>query len=201
MIKYHKNQTIKLKKKPLGIILQEADLVSKAQVEVGLQDQSYHPHMRLGEILVMRGWLKSQTADFFARDWFEFIQNRKKQYLGYYLQKSALLEPKDIEAILEEQKLNKIRFGSAAVLQGLIKQTTLDFFLMYLFPNEVGASYFSSRNNFVHHRHPLTSQRIVALSDYRQNSDSKSLELQEDKIEPRENHIDDTEEFEIKWID
>ena len=135
--------------KPIGEILIEADLVSIPQVNVALKEQMDHhtPYMRLGEILAMRGWIKQETADFFAVDWFNLIQQNSRQPLGWYLQQSKLLEEKDINRILEEQKTIEIRFGTLAVLLGYLKKTTLDFFLMYLFPQEFKISPIKNMNN------------------------------------------------------
>lgn len=130
--------------KRIGTILREADLVSLHQLDLALKDQAQFPNLRLGEILAMRGWIKSETADFFVQDWSRIVTDRDRQPLGYYLVKSALLKPEQIETILEEQKSTGIRFGTIAVMQGLLKSTTLDFFLMNLFPTELNRSPFAS---------------------------------------------------------
>lgn len=138
--------------KLLGVILQEASLVSTPQIQVALQDQKYNPDLRLGEIFAMRGWLKQETADFFAQKWLELLQQRQRKPLGYYLQQSALLEEKHIAAILKEQRITGIRFGSIAVLQGLLKSQTVDFFLMHLFPIEFSKSSLVGRHQIDYHK-------------------------------------------------
>ena len=55
--------------RPLGRVLLTAGLVSCSQLEVALKDQVHHYNMQLGEILALRGWLKAETADFFAEEW------------------------------------------------------------------------------------------------------------------------------------
>jgi hypothetical protein len=50
--------------KPLGEVLQQADLILTAQVEFALQQQKETKTERLQTILASRGWLKQQTADF-----------------------------------------------------------------------------------------------------------------------------------------
>ena len=130
--------------KRIGTILREADLVSLHQLDLALKDQVNFPNLRLGEILAMRGWIKSETADFFVRDWSKIITEENRQPLGHYLVQSALLKPEEIEIILEEQRSTGIRFGTIAVMQGLLKSTTLDFFLMNLFPRESAMSPFAS---------------------------------------------------------
>jgi hypothetical protein len=52
--------------KPIGTILQEADLITPPQLEVALRDQAYYEDMRLGEILALRGWIRQDTADFLS---------------------------------------------------------------------------------------------------------------------------------------
>lgn len=133
---------LELKKKPLGTILTEADLVSIPQLNLALKDQVNFPDLRIGEILAMRGWIKAETADFFVQNWSQILQHENRQPLGQYLIQSAILKPEQLEAVLEEQKQTGIRFGTIAVMQGLLKSTTLDFFLMYLFPEEMAVSPF-----------------------------------------------------------
>ncbi|MEL6788436.1 MAG: hypothetical protein AAFO76_13755, partial [Cyanobacteria bacterium J06607_15] len=60
----------------------------------------------------------------------------EKHPLGYYLERSGLLTQEQTESILEEQKKIWVKFGSVAVLQGILAQETVDFFLNNLFPLE-----------------------------------------------------------------
>ena len=134
--------------KPLGSILREAGLISEAQLQVALRDQSFNSHLRLGEILAARGWLKQETADFFAEQWYKLLRShRRRQPLGYYLKASGLLDDRQIEAIMQEHRQLGIRFGSVAVLKGLLKQETVDFFLEYLYPQEKSASAFVGKHS------------------------------------------------------
>ena len=142
---------LKQKSKRLGTILREADLVSISQLDLALKDQANFPDLRIGEILAMRGWIKAETADFFVQNWSQILQNSTRQPLGQYLIQSAILKPEELEKILEEQKQTGIRFGTIAVMQGLLKSTTLDFFLMYLFPEEMMVSPFAN----MYHTMPL----------------------------------------------
>ena len=52
--------------KPLGKVLQQADLISSEQVEIALKEQTLVHGLRFGEILASHGWLKQKTADFFS---------------------------------------------------------------------------------------------------------------------------------------
>ena len=138
----NKSHLMEVRPKRIGTILREADLVSIPQLDLALQDQKNFPNLRLGEILAMRGWIKTETANFFVQDWSSILQEENRQPLGQYLVKSGLLEPQQLESILQEQKQTGIRFGTIAVMQGFLKSTTLDFFLMYLFPEEMAVSPF-----------------------------------------------------------
>lgn len=121
-----------ISKKLLGEILQEAGLVSPAQIQMALQDQSLYEDMRLGEILALRGWVKQETADFLVEQLPKICKQPNKKPLGIYLKEAALLDDEQIKIILEEQKLNldhRTRFGKLVVLKGWLKQSTVDFFL------------------------------------------------------------------------
>ncbi|WP_253274184.1 hypothetical protein [Myxosarcina sp. GI1] len=120
--------------KPLGEILQDAGLVTDSQIKVALFDQKNYQDLRVGEILAMRGWIEQTTADFFGEQWLDFVNQQQKHPLGYYLKQAGLLTEEDIKLILCEQKKIALRFGSTAVMKGLLKQQTIDFFLKSLFP-------------------------------------------------------------------
>jgi tetratricopeptide (TPR) repeat protein len=120
--------------KPLGEILQLADLISIAQIEFALEKQTQHKNMRLGEILALQGWIKQETADFFAQKWSDLLNQKSKQPLGEYLKKAALLDEYQVKIILCEQKQMGLRFGELAVHKGWLKPTTINFFLEYIAP-------------------------------------------------------------------
>ena len=179
--------------KPLGMVLQEAHLIAYPKIEVALKDQEYYPYLRLGEILVMRGWIKQETIDFFVHDWWELTKQRTRKRLGYYLQKAALLEAKHIEAILEEQKKMGIRFGSVAVLQGLLDSETIDFFLMNLFPQEFGTSSLMGKSQIKSRKYQQSSNRVFIPDNFKQNTYQRLVANQP--------QIEDIEATEIRWID
>ena len=118
----------------LGKTLRKAGLISDSQIQVALTDMEYNPDLRIGEVLALRGWLEQQTADFFADEWQPLVEQFEKYPLGYYLVKSGLLTGEQTYFILQEQKQLWIKFGSIAIIQGLITQETLNFFLDSLFP-------------------------------------------------------------------
>jgi len=118
----------------LGQTLKKAGLISFSQIQVALTDQEYDQSLKFGEVLALRGWIEQQTADFFADEWQPLIEQLEKYPLGYYLVKSGLLTGEQTYLILQEQKQLWIKFGSIAVLNGLITKDTLNFFLDSLFP-------------------------------------------------------------------
>jgi hypothetical protein len=122
--------------KPLGAILQQANLISPAQIQLVLQDQKIYTDLKIGEILALRGWVKQETSDFFVRDWLKILNDTNRRPIGYYLKQAGLLDETQIETILEEQKRLWMRFGALAVLQGCVKQGTVDFFLEYVSTNQ-----------------------------------------------------------------
>ncbi len=118
--------------KPLGLVLQKAGLISLEQVKIALQAKKSLPSRRIGEILAIRGWIKPETANFFAEQWPNFLVNQKLQPLGQYLKAAGLISDRHIDTILQEQATTHLKFGDYAVLKGLISQTTLNFFLQQL---------------------------------------------------------------------
>ena len=119
--------------RPLGEILIEAGLISISQIELALKEQQKH-NARIGEILVSHGWIKPETVNFFADQWFELLEQEKKP-LVYYFKQAFLLNNEQINAVIRLQKLKhkKVRFHRLAVEQGYLKQKTVDFFLAHLF--------------------------------------------------------------------
>ena len=138
---------VESKSKLLGQTLKKADLISFSQIQVALIDKEYDRNLLFGEILALRGWIKQQTADFFADEWQPLIEHHKRYPLGYYLVKAGLLTGEQTYSILEEQKQLWIKFGSIAMVKGLITKDTLNFFLDNLFPGvsskppAIGAKY------------------------------------------------------------
>lgn len=125
---------------PLGILLQDADLISAVQVQQALTEQKTGLNVPIGEILVQKGWINPQTVSFFAEDWYTLLQQSSRQPLGYYLKAAGLLNEIQIRYLLKMQSQIDLRLGALAVGQNLLKSTTLDFFLAYLFPEHRFAS-------------------------------------------------------------
>ena len=121
-------------KKPLGQILNEAGLISAQQIEIALRFQLKSPQMKIGEVFATKGWIKQQTADFFADEWHKLLEQPQKQPLVYYLRQAGLLDRSQIDRVLKERNnsTEKVRFHHLAIKQGLIKQQTVDFLLRNL---------------------------------------------------------------------
>jgi hypothetical protein len=149
----------------LGELLHKADLISQAQIEVALHDQQQHIEMRFGEILALRGWLKQETADFFAEHWQTLVKEASKDVLGSYLQRARLLDEVQVATLLKEQQQTGYRLGALAVLHGWLKQQTLDFFLESLYPGRKAEMPFirrprsQSQNRSARQNQPVTEQQ------------------------------------------
>lgn len=125
--------------KPLGLVLRQAGLVSSKQVKKALEESLTLPQCKVGEVLAIRGWIKPETADFFAEVWPKIITqttnkntNKRLQPLGQYLKAASLISQQQINQLLKIQETNSIKFGKLAVENNIISQTTLDFFLEHL---------------------------------------------------------------------
>lgn len=118
-------------KKKIGEILQEAGLISSSQLEIALADQYQFLKLRIGEILVLRGWLKQETVDFLVEVCIDekFINYQEKYPIGQYFKQAGLLTEIQINNILKQQKQLGIKFCQLAVMKGFLNQQTADFFL------------------------------------------------------------------------
>lgn len=119
-------------KVPLGIVLQQAGLVSAEQVKQAPKQQAQDRSQKIGKILADRGYIDPQTADFFAERWFNLVEEKPKQPRGQYFRQAALLSTERIQIILHEQKQTKLMFGKLAISKGWLRQTTVNFFLRHL---------------------------------------------------------------------
>lgn len=144
----------------IGEVLQKANLVSASQIEVALKDQQRYQelnlgNLKIGEILALRGWLKKETADFFAQKWTTILQQGKKQPLGYYLCEAALLSEQQIYYLLQEQKKLsiKLRLGELAYIEGWLNLKTIDYFVNNLCI--VSTENISSKTNFSPSEHQI----------------------------------------------
>jgi hypothetical protein len=136
-----------LPSRKIGEILRQAYLITPTQLEEALQEQARGPHQRLGEILARKGLIKPETADFFAQKWEKLVQEQEsspRQPLGFYLKEAGLLDDSQIRAIVDEQQEKSlwVRLGTMAVLKGWLAQSTIDFFVEHLYPEQARDSPF-----------------------------------------------------------
>ncbi|MBE9174244.1 hypothetical protein IQ225_00885 [Synechocystis salina LEGE 06155] len=120
--------------KRLGLVLQEAGLIAPAQLELALNNQQQFEYFNylIGELIVLHGWLRKDTIEFFVNQWSELIHRTNPMPLGHYLQMADLLDQCQINQILREQKVLGLRFGTTAVILGWLKQQTVDYFIDHL---------------------------------------------------------------------
>ena len=121
-------------KKPLGEILLEAGLVSISQLEIALAEQKEN-ELKIGRILAAHGWIKQETADFFAEKWSSFLRTAQRRPLAFYLFAAGLLEQEQLAILRQKQKEinSETRLHPLAIEQGYIEQVTVNFFLKYLY--------------------------------------------------------------------
>lgn len=172
---------------PIGSLLEQAALISAAQVQVALQDQSFCGS-RIGEILAMRGWIKQETADFFAEQWPLILQDPSGIPIGACLQQAFLVTSEQVEQAIKNQQSNGLRIGAIFVLNGWVKQPTVDFFLKVLAPQRVTESPFlvkprtTSRPLPIHEiqlkeRHPSAAGLAVKTAGSKISSTDEDLVL------------------------
>lgn len=155
--------------KPLGEILQEAGLINQGQLQVVLREQNIYTDLKIGEILALHGWLKQETADFFAETMRQLISEETcKIQIGNFFHQASLLSQKDIYDILNEQKKTGVKFGSIAVLKGFIKEQTLDFYLenFTLQTNKKTDFQYKDKETLTHKRLYLQNQNKSYLFTY-----------------------------------
>ncbi|MBF2056162.1 MAG: hypothetical protein IGQ45_02830 [Cyanobacterium sp. T60_A2020_053] len=118
-------------KRLIGELLIEAGIISHAQLEIALADQTQFHKLKLGEILALRGWVKPETVDFLIN--FEYHPDQQfinyGMPVGYFLEKAGLLDKEQIEKVLTEQNKKGKKFCETAVEVGFIKDKTATFFL------------------------------------------------------------------------
>lgn len=170
--------------KPLGQILVEAGLISMSQIELALQEQK-QSNLRIGEIFTLHGWIKQETADFFAEQWKGLLLEPQKKPLIYYFQQAALLDQQQINELrrLQQLKQKKVRFHHLAVEQKYLKQVTVDFFVRNLFcidnpnpltkPYEIIKNYATGKKDFP--RTNLRQALLVGVTLTSVNLDSSNL--------------------------
>ncbi len=184
---------------PIGELLTSAGLISEGQLQTALYDQKVYQDMRFGEILATRGWLPKQTVDFFCN----FFQKgaspqNETPLLGECLAEAALIDGEQIQQILDEQRINHLRFGSLAVLKGYISQRTLDFFL-----HHTGSSATTSDHYFQGSKQ-LDAAKKTIEQDYRETAPQHQTLTAVDTLstgtQPQQQTAPSPQDVEINWI-
>ena len=160
----------------LGETLKQAGLINDRQVQTALADRQQTKHLRVGEIMAIRGWIDRQTANFFAEEWHSLISQINKEPIGYYLKRAGLLTDSQTKLILEEQKQIWVKFGSVAVLQGLVKQKTIDFFLDNLFPLEALDS------PLIGKKEEHVEKKVISVREIERKEESEAQKIDYDDI-------------------
>lgn len=173
-------QIYDLKEKRVGEILTEAGLVNNGQIIVALNEQNFYTDLKIGEILVLHGWLHQETADFFGDRIKNLINNAQRKRIGEFFSEAGLISQDELNSILKEQRQLGIKFGSMAVLKGCLKQQTLEFFLKYF------VSHNSRQTHFTYLDKEETKTKANKLIDKQLHDKDKST-------------IGD--EIEIPWVD
>ena len=186
------------RKVPLGVVLQQAGLVSAEQVKEALRQQQSNrnlKNLKIGQILTIQGRIDRTTADFFAERWSSLSQEKQPQPIGQYLKEAGLLNEGQIQTILAEQKRTERKFGELAIAKGWLKQTTLKFFLDSI-PSQVSLS--STMKN-------ESRQPIEEVSDINDRNKAKSNDVDIDdgflKIKRKLLQIEDRDTYSSATLD
>jgi uncharacterized protein YjbI with pentapeptide repeats len=154
-----------LDKEPIGKILQQAHLISPAQIDVALHDQQRYQNLNIGElkfgeILALRGWLRQETTEFFLYKWNILLKQQQRHPLGFYFYEAGLLSEQQIRYLLEEQqKLStKLRLGELAYLEGWLNLKTVNFFVKSLSSTTTNNSQFYKTTFAVSQEHQIVKQ-------------------------------------------
>lgn len=116
---------------PLGEALQRAGLITREQIDEALIAQSQTPNKRIGDILVERGAIARETADFFAEPMSALGQPAATCPTIYYVKAAGLLDDDRIISILQEQSRTGMSFETIAVGWGWLRRETLNYLMAY----------------------------------------------------------------------
>ena len=108
--------------------LRSADLISHHQLEIARMEQLTSRNRRtLAEILVDKGWIKSETIYFFETILLQSSSHQKKLPVGYYLQLAGLLTKAQMDELHLNQRLTGLSFEDAVESMGWVKRNTIYF--------------------------------------------------------------------------
>lgn len=175
----------------IGELLVKAALINSGQLQVALIEKEIYPHLRLGEIIALHGWLAQETIDFFVQEWPQLLQAKQKHPLGFYLQRAGLLTEQQVQQILKDQWQTSYRFGALAVLNGWLKQETINFFLQHINPNALKESTRIEK---------ATASGVTRTAGLRLSRSKQTLaqQLKQQVIDPED--LADMDIGDIKWL-
>jgi len=164
-------------RKKFGQLLLEAGLINQAQLDVALRDQKQFIKLKIGEILTLRGWLKSQTADFLLdlENQKEANVYHKEHPIGFYFEQAGLLTHDQVEEVLEEQETSGIKFCQTAVDKGFLREETAYFFLDKIGEKNV------NNNNSLDTNKKLNSKEIDKITGTERITDSVCTVSEQDE--------------------
>ncbi|MGK7943205.1 MAG: hypothetical protein AB4058_01900 [Microcystaceae cyanobacterium] len=178
----------------LGELLRQAALISQDQLQLALIEQANYNNLKIGEILALHGWVSQETADFFAGQWVNLLHSSQRYPIGYYLEKACILNERQIQRILSEQKRLNLRFGEVAVLDGFLKPQTRDFFLNNLSQRRV------SQPSQPKSRHSKSRHSKSRHSKSRHSNNESAMELAQQMIAEMSPHELAIEADLVPWI-
>jgi hypothetical protein len=127
--------------KPIGSYLVEAALIKTEQLQEALSQQKTHS-IPIGEILASNGWVRQETIEYLMEriicvERCLGIENTpdvstrpaNPAPLGKYLIDAALVSPEQIQAALEEQKINSMPIGQILSRKGFVNQQTIEYLM------------------------------------------------------------------------
>lgn len=142
----------------IGQLLKEAGIIAQPQLDLVLANQRMpvYSEMRLGELLMLRGWVSEQTMSFFVFRWSEIIREAKtgkrKVKLGQCIYEADLITREQVLALLREKKASKTDPYSLMLAHGYISQKTMNYFIKNLFHTKKAKQYISKIKVVERHR-------------------------------------------------
>lgn len=188
----------------IGVLLHQAGLLHPGQIQVVVMEQSVYEGLKFGEIIVLHGWLKQETIDFFVKEWHSLLMNQPNEPIGYFFTKAHLLTEEQVNQILREQWQTGYRFGAVAVLNGWLKQETVDFFLNHLAPHVSKQSTRIEKRTITPEKTSQNGERTTLEQKYQATYIQGGTVLQEathlQEFNPDPEDLADMDKVEVEWL-
>ncbi|MBL1211655.1 WecB/TagA/CpsF family glycosyltransferase [Geminocystis sp. GBBB08] len=133
---YKNNPIMELKSMPLGMMLNNAGLLSNEELTMILETQKQKNYqVKLGQIIENFGFLPQETITFFAEELLRIIESNQSLPLGDYLQKAHLISSSQIDDLSkkQEQLFPRKKIHELILESGYLSQKTLDWFIKFQF--------------------------------------------------------------------